>query len=142
MIRTVKSKGQIMMSQPDTEKPSRIDYASVPTRRRSCFFDPVATILLLIGLMFGVLAGICGLNPVEGSVVSDWLVDRPSPNLALVISAYPGLFIGLVLCELLHLPSYTLAICIGQACVYWPLGALLACILRRARRGSAETKSR
>ncbi|GEM_PF-6606637 len=130
-----------MMSQPESERPSEIDYASVTTRRRSCFFDPVATILLLIGLVFGVLAGTCGLNPVEGSVVSHWIADRPSLNLALVISAYPGLFIGLVLCELLHLPSYTLAICIGQACVYWPLGALLACILRRARRGSAKTKS-
>lgn len=126
--------GNLFMSDSNSGQP--LDYRSPSTvaKRPSCFFSAWAVAMLAIGLVCGLLAGEAGLNPVEGSVISPWLADRPTLLFVVGIPAYPGMLLGMVLGELLPLPSYTLAICIGQACVYWPVGALLAYMVRRRAR--------
>ena len=125
------------MANPHTSQP--LEYAPAIMRRRSCFLAPPAILLLVFGLACGLCAGLCGLNPAEASVVNPWLIDRPVLCLALFIAACPGIYIGLIPCLLLSFLPYTLGICIGQICVYWPAGALLAYILR-ALRGDTPSK--
>ena len=120
------------------------------TRTNGFWTDRIAIITALVGIVLMILTIVWRINPVEGSVVPDFLTGNPVGRgviWVLVVTCMPVWIIAVALCMLLPLHERAQwmlscgAMLVVQGIVYFMIGKLISLSVRRFKRRKLSSNS-